>query len=320
MLLLLCLPWAILVTVATDGEFLANAIKSDFLAKVEASQESHGAPPGVYALLIGLLIWPASPLLVWAFTNVRTFAASAETRFLLAWIIPFWFMIELTPTKLPHYPLPLFPAIILLLIGGADCAVRSEKIGTKWQYFVGVAFRYLGVGTGLLLASIVLFFAFEYGGVTSRQAILFALLAFVMASIAAWYGHQWIRQALWRPFFNMIGAALLFHLIVFAGVVPALSQIHVSSAIAKQIAALPTKPSAIAATGYQEPSLVFLLGRNLLLLGASEAALFLIEAPGGLAIIEQRQQDAFLQAAGQLGFALPRQFNCQGLIYQKARM
>ena len=65
---------------------------------------------------------------------------------------------------------------------------------------MGVAFRYLGVGIGLFLASIVMFFAFEYGGETSRQAILFALLAFVMASIAAWHGHQWIRHALWRPY------------------------------------------------------------------------------------------------------------------------
>ena len=119
------------------------------------------------------------------------------------------------------------------------CQIRKKW--HKMAIFFGVAFRYLGVGTGLLLASIVLFFAFEYGGVTSRQAILFALLAFVMASIAAWYGHQWIRHALWRPFFNMIGAALLFHFIVFAGVVPALSKIHVSSAIATQIAALPIK-------------------------------------------------------------------------------
>jgi 4-amino-4-deoxy-L-arabinose transferase-like glycosyltransferase len=319
LLLLLCLPWAILVTVATDGEFLANAIRGDFLAKIEASQESHGAPPGVYALLLGLLIWPASPLLVWAFTNVRTFAAGAETRFLLAWIIPFWFMIELIPTKLPHYPLPLFPAIILLLIGGVDLLSDPRTTRTKWQHFVGVAFRYLGVGSGLLLASVVLFVAFQYGGTTSRQAILFALLAFVMASTAAWYGHQWIKQALWRPFFSMIGAALLFNLTVFAGVVPALSQIHVSSTIAKQIAALPKKPSAIATTGYHEPSLVFLLGRNLLLLGASEAALFLIEAPGGLAIIEKRQQDAFLQAAVQLGIRLTPPVQLSGVNISKGQ-
>lgn len=319
LLLLICLPWMILVTMATDGEFLATAIKGDFLAKVKTGQESHGAPPGVYAILLGLLIWPASPLLVWAFANARTFAARAETRFLLAWIIPFWFMIELTPTKLPHYPLPVFPAIILLLIGGVGVLIDPKSTRTKWRYFVGVAFRYLGVGTGLVLASIVLFGALQYGGSTSRQAVLFALLAFVMASIAAWYGHQWIKHAVWRPFFNMISAALLFHLIVFAGVVPALSRIHVSSAIAKKISTLPAKPSAIATTGYQEPSLVFLLGRNLLFLGASESALFLIEAPGGLAIIEERQQEAFLAAAGQLGLRLAPPVQLSGINISKGQ-
>jgi 4-amino-4-deoxy-L-arabinose transferase-like glycosyltransferase len=319
LLLMLCLPWVILVTIATNGEFLTTAIKGDFLAKIKASHESHGAPPGVYVLLLGLLIWPASPLLVWAFTNVKTFAASVETRFLLAWIIPFWLMIELIPTKLPHYPLPLFPAIILLLTGGIGELIDPKTTRTKWRYLIGITFRYLGVGAGLVLASIALFAAFQYGGATIRQAILFAMLAFVMASIAAWYGHQWIRHALWRPFFNMISAALLFHLIVFAGVVPALSRIHVSSAIAKEIAALPSKPSAIATAGYQEPSLVFLLGRNLLLLGASEAALFLIEAPGGLAIIEQRQQEAFLAAADQLGLRLASPVQLSGVNISKGQ-
>ena len=118
----------------------------------------------------------------------------------------------------------------------------------------------------------------------------------------------------------MIGAALMFHLVVFSGVVPALSRIHVSSAIAEKIADLPIKPAAIAITGYREPSLVFLLGRNLIFVEASEAALFLIEAPGGLAIIEHRQQEAFLQAASQLGLRLASLLNCLDLIYQKARM
>ena len=309
----------ILVSVATDGVFLANAINGDFLAKLKTGQESHGAPPGFYALFLVLLIWPASPLLVWAFANAKAFAASTEKRFLLAWIIPFWFMIELIPTKLPHYSLPLFPAIILILIGGVGVLLESKTTRTKWQYFIEVAFRYLGVCIGLVLASIVLFFAFQYGGKTSRQAVLFALLAFVMAGIAAWYGHQWIRHALWRPFFNMISAALVFHLIVFAGVVPALSRIHVSSAIAKQIAALPMRPPVIATTGYQEPSLVFLLGRNLLFLGAREAALFLVEAPGGLAIVEQRQQDAFLHAANQLGLRLAPPVQLSGFNISKGQ-
>ena len=45
LILLLCMPWAILVTIATDGEFLTTAIKGDFLAKIIADR-NHGAPPG----------------------------------------------------------------------------------------------------------------------------------------------------------------------------------------------------------------------------------------------------------------------------------
>jgi 4-amino-4-deoxy-L-arabinose transferase-like glycosyltransferase len=36
------------------------------------------------------------------------------TQFLLAWIIPSWIIFELVPTKLPHYTLPLYPALALL--------------------------------------------------------------------------------------------------------------------------------------------------------------------------------------------------------------
>ena len=41
----------------------------------------------------------------------------------------------------------------------------------------------------------------------------------------------------------MIGAAMLFHMIVFSGVFPALSRIHISSAIAAKIAAFPLRTS-----------------------------------------------------------------------------
>ena len=48
----ICLPWAILVTIATDGAFLDIAVTGDFLAKVQSGQESHGAPPFTYLALL----------------------------------------------------------------------------------------------------------------------------------------------------------------------------------------------------------------------------------------------------------------------------
>ncbi|HAO56764.1 MAG TPA: hypothetical protein DCR05_01310, partial [Alphaproteobacteria bacterium] len=55
-----------------------------------------------------------------------------------------------------------------------------------------------------------------------------------------------------------------------------------------------------APAGIHEPSLVFTLGRDLLLVDGQEAALFLAEAPNGLAIIEQTQNAAFVTMADAL--------------------
>ena len=84
---------------------------------------------------------------------------------------------------------------------------------------------------------------------------------------------------------------------------------HLARAIDAGIAGSGPAPAAIAAAGLHEPSLVFTLGRDLLLVEGGEAALFLAEAPDGLAIVEGRQQQDFLDMAAKVGLALstPRQ-------------
>ena len=45
---------------------------------------------------------------------VWTHRREAAVRFLIAWIVPSWIVFEMIKTKLPHYVLPLFPAIACL--------------------------------------------------------------------------------------------------------------------------------------------------------------------------------------------------------------
>ena len=47
-------------------------------------------------------------------------AASPRSKFLLAWLVPSWIVFELVVTKLPHYVLPLYPAIAILIAGVID--------------------------------------------------------------------------------------------------------------------------------------------------------------------------------------------------------
>jgi len=317
----LTLPWAILVTLATDGAFLDIAIKGDFLAKVEAGQESHGAPIGTYALLIGLLIWPAGLLLPRAVTQLPTLFAHAQSRFLLAWVVPFWILIEIIPTKLPHYPLPLFPALAVLLVCAVNVPLagnaRSRKLGQRLRHFLTLGSEYVMLAMSFALAGFVLWAAMTFGGATIGSALTFASIAALFCGLAIWQGLIWHRFGGIKPMAWLLVAGALFHFTVLSGLAPSLSRIHVSRAIDAVITGQMGRPAAIAASGFHEPSLVFLLGRDLLLVDGAEAALFLAEAPGGLALVEARQNPAFLEMAQSLKLKLTPAIQIEGFNISK---
>jgi len=300
LLAVLCLPWAILVSLATDGAFLDIAVKGDFLAKVQSGQESHGAPPLTYLALFGLLMWPASILLPPMLAQIRAMLAHDMTRFLMAWAVPFWVVIELIPTKLPHYPLPVVPAVSLLLVWSVGEAI---KLSPKRQTLLAVG-QYGLLAFGVILGAAVCAAAVIYGGPMAGVAIGFAVLAMLAVGVALWQGHKWVQTRRYPHLMALFGAGLLVHFIIFAGVVPQLGRVHVADAVAKRLASYESRPAAIAAAGYHEPSLVFQLGRDVLLVDSREAALFMAEAPDGIALIEARQQAAFLDMARRLGLSL----------------
>ena len=296
----LCLPWAIMVTLATDGLFLDIAVTGDFLAKMQSGQESHGAPPFTYLALFGLLLWPASMLLPSALFHTKSMLAQDSTRFLLAWLVPFWAIIELIPTKLPHYPLPVVPAAVLLLLWSVNQVVTLSPVRQKLCLYG----QYLFLAFGMVLVAAVMAAAVTYGGQSVRLAVGLTLVALFFAGLALWQGHRWIQTGDYLHLMMLFIVGMLVHFTVFAGVVPQLDRVHVASGVADHLASSASQPSAIAAAGYHEPSLVFLLGRDVLLVDYREAALFLAEAPDGVALVEARQQDAFLDVVRRLGLRL----------------
>lgn len=311
----LVLPWATLVSLATDGAFLDIAIKGDFLAKVQSGQESHGAPPGTYLVLLAILIWPACLLLPRALLSLRQILANRDARFLVAWLVPFWFVIELTPTKLPHYPLPVLPALALLCVVG----IRTALPQTKLARYTITAFEFLSLLVAVVFAMLLIWGAMNYGGENSVTAFAFAGLGTIAAACASWFGLQWILTQNIRPLGMMLAAAMAFNIFAIAGLLPSLHRIHLSTAINKVITQMPARPAAIAAAGYHEPSLVFLLGKDLLLLNGREAAFFLGEASGGVALIESREHEVFLETAKALGLKLDTPIQVSGINISKGQ-
>jgi len=78
-----------------------------------AAQESHGAPPGLYLLLFWITSGRARRSRSWRrLRSGRRGGSPARNISWRGWSRPGLF--ELVLTKLPHYVLPLYPAIAIL--------------------------------------------------------------------------------------------------------------------------------------------------------------------------------------------------------------
>ena len=310
------LPWMIAVSYQTEGAFLDIAIRGDFLSKVRSGQESHGAPFGTYFGLLGLLFWPGIAFAGFTFRLGREILQHPASRFCIAWLAGYWLAIELVPTKLPHYVLPVLPALAMLI---AATLLSPLPPASRFQRYVVLAGYGLAAIWGVGLAGVCFWLAISYGGKTGGWAFVFAALIGLLVGFVLWRLWHWYRGQNLSDLLAICGAGLAVHILLIAGLFASLSQIHIAHRLKNHIASLPDRPAAIALVGYHEPSAVFHLGQDILLLDVKQAAVFMAEAPDGLAVIEGRHREAFIQLSEQLNQQLAVSDTLQGTNISKGR-
>ena len=140
------LPWFVAIGLRTDGAFFAEALGRDFGGKLASAQEDHGGLPGYHALVSWIGLWPASLVLLpgalFSWQAARRGGRSAPgrgMRLVLAWVVPFWIVLELVPTKLPHYGLPLYPAVCIAM-AGATMAIWGGGAFARSRWVSAVLF------------------------------------------------------------------------------------------------------------------------------------------------------------------------------------
>ncbi|MBF0168473.1 MAG: glycosyltransferase family 39 protein [Alphaproteobacteria bacterium] len=300
-------PWLVSINSATQGAFMGEAVGRDLLPKLLGAQESHGGFPGLYLLLLPVFLWPGSALLWPALASAWSTRTTASSRFLLAWIVPAWIMFELIPTKLPHYVLPLYPALALLI---AVWAFEHEGRSGKWLKGWGLAWGLIG----LVLAAACFIAPARYGsgiGFWSAPAALAALLASALAIKSLWAGHQ--ARALVQG--GLAGALAV--VLILSTLLPGLDQLAISRRAADAVAAQGAG-LVVASAGYHEPSLVFLLGTQTRLVdGGASAADHLLNTPAALALVEGREEAAFRAALK--GASVKELASIDGLNYSRGK-
>ena len=290
-LAVLVLPWFLAIIGRAGETFFAESVAQDLAGKIFAGQESHGAPPGTYFLLFWITFWPGATLAALAAPAVWAMRREAATKFLLAWLVPSWIVLELVLTKLPHYVLPLYPAIAILIAGVVDNYMLSRRPflvwGTVWWFVVPLL-----SGIGGLIALVVV----------GRQ---FGLLAWpliggaLVMSFLAWRFYQ--VDGAEHSLLRAIAATVLIAVAVFSFIVPALVQLFPAPALARIVRDSGCPAPRAAAVGYHEPSLVFLVGTETRLTDVFGAAEFLRGGDCRFALIEARHEKAFAQRAETIG-------------------
>ncbi len=289
LLLAVCGPWAWAVTVATDGGFWTQAIGGDLAPKLTGGQETHGAPPGYYALLSPILMFPMTLLLPAAAVTAWRRWREPGVRFAIAWLVPTWLVFELLPTKLAHYTLPAYSAVAWL---AAAALLRPIGGRTRWTgaILTGVFGVLLAAGTGYLVKT--------YGDASDWLAALPAGLFLASAGLVG--GWLLVRRAPPQAAVAAIGLGVVGHGLLAAGLAPRLNPLWLSQRVEHVLAHAQLLPdqgiadAPVSVAGYAEPSLVFALGTPTELAGADEAAEAIAEHRP--AVVEQRQDAAFRSA------------------------
>lgn len=310
--LAIVLPWLIAIAIASNGAFFQESLADDFASKLAGGQESHGAPPGYFLALAAVTLWPAILVVPPAIAAAIPRHREPLIRFLLVWAAGWWALVEIVPTKLPHYGISAYPALAIL----AAAWLRGAPVMSRWENLAGwlSGVQFLIGACGLALALVLLPRLYGPGDiwwlwVAAGTGLLLALGALLLFARAR---RGWALAA-------MTAAALVFYPALLAGAGPRLERLWTTGrlAAATQRLAVPGDPPPVLA-GYDEPSMLFALGGDIGLsdgAGAAEIA----ARNGGLALIEAQQRGAFLARLAELQADAAALSEVTGFNYSRGR-
>ncbi len=252
----LCIPWAIRLDQAHPGA-LANMFFDEVVKRAGEPQEGHSGPPGFYFVAFWgtafpwCLFWPAALVYAWKRRRIPW------VRFCLAAILGPWVFLEIYKTKLPHYWLPSYPFVALLIADVLVRAIRGRIRDLSDAPFIvasGVVAALLAIGSAGLIYLVTL------GDGSKTLGFIAASILWLAIACAAWGAFVLIRQR------QLARAALVMGLSMWAVLtfafnvyVPATAALTLAKRTAADLRAIGATHDVVM-IDYKEPSLAFYQG------------------------------------------------------------
>ena len=260
-LFIIVLPWFFSLSGTEQSSFINEGLKKDFINKILSVQENHAAFTGAHTIAILILFFPISIFLMPSIMQCIKGVKLDNNFFLIAWILPNLVAFELIPTKLPHYTLPLYPAFSLL-IGIYISENKSYGLKNLSSFDIVNVFIYF-----IVTACLSYFF---YIVMKNYSSVLqtYAYIAFVIFLIFSSGIIINLRLKMSGSLYYQVFLSCFISIFIFSLLLPRLDKIWISQNIYNTIKKdnINFKSNSIAALGYNEPSLIFLLGSEVTIL------------------------------------------------------
>jgi 4-amino-4-deoxy-L-arabinose transferase-like glycosyltransferase len=261
--------------------------------------------------------WPGSLFallaLPWVWRNRRDRAVIL----CLAWIIPSWLAFEAVPTKLPHYVLPLYPAIALL--AGAALSERLNTLPAPggWRPWGARAAIVLWVLVGLALGAVVIAAAPLGDGRPSIRGILAALAIWAVTAGGAWL--SWRGERRQAAGLVLAGSVVALGL-TFGMAIPALDAPWIAPRLKEALfQKMPAGHGPVLIAGYAEPSALIAFGTDTKFGSGADAAKLLGDSGNAVAIVGGDQADAFKAALDEAHISVEALGTVAGFNYAKGK-
>ena len=253
-LLLVVTPWLSTIVQASEGKFWSEFILKHHVHRFLQPMEGHGGSFWYYlpVIIVGFFPW-ASFLPGSLFHLYRTDRDSFT--FLICWSGLVFLFFSLGATKLPHYILPLFPPLALLL-------------GVYWNDWIGEPSRKRWEEKGfLLMVTIVtvlclgtfLLYVYSYSMASYKFVVTMGLLNLVVIG-----GYWLLTQNRNKASFSLLVTGMVIFYGVLAGyAVPQVESSRIMVKIAKKAGQLAGQKDKLYAYGFFEPGLAFYSGQSI---------------------------------------------------------
>lgn len=270
-IVLFLVPWVAMVSRQYGLDKYVDLVLHETVGRSATSREGHWGPPGYHTLLQTVLMWPGSLvtyLSVWWFyrlarpTKAGGDGSDLRARFLLAWVVPSWVVFECVATKLPHYTMPMYPALAIISARGIFAAaggslgnmLRPVRVTAVVVWFV-IGCGVVGVPFALMSMRTAEFIGSDESALWISCFLLIGCMlgiAAVMFGAVAWFQRRFVRTLLVTLCVMTVTMPLLTSLVL-----PTV--MGLSTDLGEMIDELdPSGSRPVAGVGYHEDSMVFL--------------------------------------------------------------